>query len=308
MTQPAATLAQAPRAQIHDQGYERYTGPRREQSRRFWIVARNVVWTGLRRWAVRVPAIASVFIFLVSGVFMFIARQFGGTMPVPKGVPDFDRLAGVLVQAGWWLGWWGMVVGAAVGCTSISDDLRVGAFQFYFSRSLRSIDYGLGKILGICFLVGIPMLVVPSLLGLLRLGLTEDAGSLGKTWTVFPRAIAWGVLGTLVYALPAAGLGAAVVSKRTAQAGYVAYYMVVSFIALLLSKALKIPQLELIAFDHCWQNVGQWIFEIPENPNVPPSPPAWQSMLALLGFIGLGAAGLVLRLRQADVSSVGGGS
>ncbi|NUP06979.1 MAG: hypothetical protein HOW73_13075 [Polyangiaceae bacterium] len=306
MTTPARIAVPGvtgPAAQIHDQGYERYTGSRSEQNGRFFIVAGNVVSQGLRRWVVRVPLIFSAIItvFMIGG--MLIGRLVPGA--AKRGL-EFGQLA---VGAGWILGWWAMVIGAGIGCSTIVDDLRVGAFQFYFSRSLRTLDYGAGKVLGVLFLVALPMFVVPTLLSLVGVALSSDADEAAKHWPMIPRAIVWGALGAAVYTLPALGFGAAIVSKRAAQAGYVVYYLLAGAIANGLARVTKIPQLQLLAFDHCWINAGRWLFDVPaEARNLSPPPPAWQSLAAIGVFCGLGAFGLYLRLRKAEVSMVGGGS
>src|SRR5262245_53835256 len=103
--------------QIHQQQYQRYNGPRREQAGRFWIVARNTVKLGIRRVATILSLIATVMIIAISMVFMWIrnlATKAVDPSQLPPGLKD--PLAPVIVSPGaavWWLGWWAMVLAAA---------------------------------------------------------------------------------------------------------------------------------------------------------------------------------------------------
>lgn len=291
-------------AQIHEQGYERYNGPRLEQSNRFWIVATNVASIAWRsRWAVKIPIVLAFLSFIGAAVFVYLNRNL--EVPVPPNRDLISVPVAIIVGMSGWLTFLGMIVGAALGCSTVADDLKVGAFQFYFSRSLRTIDYTTGKVLGVLAMVAAPMLAVPVLLALARLAFVDGAAELEKTWLIAPRAFAWGAVGATVFTLVPTGLGAAVANKRAAQAGYVAYYLIISTIAKVVARKTETPAVELLAIDATWLNVGRWIFELPMDPS---APEAWQSLAALLAFSALGFSGLWWRVRGAEVSSVGGGT
>ena len=94
------------------------------------------------------------------------------------------------------------------GCAAVANDLRLGAFQFYFARALRPRDYVAGKLLGLALLIGIPMFAGPVALSFIRLFLADGVAQAVHLASVVPRAIGLGVAGTAAYVLPVAGIGA----------------------------------------------------------------------------------------------------
>lgn len=300
-----AKKAKAPSAQIHDQGYERYEGPRLEQSRRFLIVARNVLTVAWRsRWGFKAPLVVGGLFVMALALRMYGAAQVSGI--AAAGDPKLEQLPLRIVQESVpSMGLIGMIFAAVFGCSAVADDLKVGAFQFYFSRSLRTADYVIGKVLGITAILGIPFFVVPVLLALLRLALVEDTTQLGKVWTILPLAFVYGLLSSFVFAVPAIGLGAVFASRRMAQAAFVVYYVLVGFVASNIAHNTKATQVGLLNMLSNLVNVGGSLFGI-EAPST--APPAWQSLLALGGFCLLGLVGLMWRVSRAEVSSVGGGT
>jgi hypothetical protein len=216
----------APFAQIHEQGYERYTGARSEQGSRFWIVAKNVASIAWRsRWAVKIPIVLTALTVMALAGVMFLSK--GAQVPQPGSGQLVPIEVAIILGSTGWLTLLATILGTALGCSTVADDLKVGAFQFYFSRSLRANDYAIGKLLGVAAVVGVPLLVAPTLLALVRVGLCKDATELGETWAILPRAVAWGLSGTLTFTLVSIGLGAALANRRAAQAGFLVWYLVI---------------------------------------------------------------------------------
>ncbi|MBK6515604.1 MAG: hypothetical protein IPM79_35105 [Polyangiaceae bacterium] len=294
----------APFAQIHEQGYERYTGARSEQGSRFWIVAKNVASIAWRsRWAVKIPIVLTALTVMALAGVMFLSK--GAQVPQPGSGQLVPIEVAIILGSTGWLTLLATILGTALGCSTVADDLKVGAFQFYFSRSLRANDYAIGKLLGVAAVVGVPLLVAPTLLALVRVGLCKDATELGETWAILPRAVAWGLSGTLTFTLVSIGLGAALANRRAAQAGFLVWYLVIGSIAKVVAQVTKTPEAGLFALDANWGNAGRLIFDLPKDNHMPAS---WQSLAALGVLAAAGYAGLLWRVRGAEVSSVGGGS
>ncbi|MBK6519690.1 MAG: hypothetical protein IPG04_37535 [Polyangiaceae bacterium] len=133
----------------------------------------------------------------------------------------------------------------------------------------------------------------------------KDATELGETWAILPRAVAWGLSGTLTFTLVSIGLGAALANRRAAQAGFLVWYLVIGSIAKVVAQVTKTPEAGLFALDANWGNAGRLIFDLPKDNHMPAS---WQSLAALGVLAAAGYAGLLWRVRGAEVSSVGGGS
>lgn len=294
----------APHAQIHEQGYERYTGSRSEQGSRFWIVAKNVATIAWRsRWAVKIPIVLVLLTVMVLAGILFLSK--GVKVPAPGSGAMVPLELAVMMGATGWLTLLAAILGAALGCSTVADDLKVGAFQFYFSRSLRVGDYAAGKLLGVAAIVGVPLLVAPTLLALLRIALCKDGAELADNWLILPRALAWGALGTVTFTLASTGLGAAIANRRAAQAGFLVWYLVIGSIAKIVSRVTSTPEAQLLALDASWANVGGMIFDMPHERH---APDAWLSLGVMVVYAALGYAGVLFRVRGAEVSSVGGGS
>lgn len=290
---------------IHDLGYEPYRGPRLAQTRRFWIIARNVIavaWRG--KWGVKAPVLLSVMVVMAATAIMWVARAAQRLSHLTSGGAQVLRVDAVVFQSFNFYGFLGFLLATTVGCATVADDLKMGAFQFYFSRPIRPRDYVAGKVAGLALVVGIPMFGVPVALAILRLLLAEDLAEAGRVWMIVPRAAALGLVGTAAYVLPAAGMGALMQKRAPAQALFAVYYLVVGSLAKGMAMGLRAPQLRLLALDDNIRNVGSALFGI-DRPGG--APPVWQSVAATAA---LGLAGWVIlwrRVRRAETSGLGGG-
>src|SRR5262249_53242228 len=120
------------------------------------------------------------------------------------------------------------VLGAIVVCAAIADDLRLGAFKFYFARPLRARDYITGKLLGILLVIAVPSFAGPPLLALVRLCFAEDVAQVPSLLPFVPRAMLLGIVGTAAFALPPAAMGALLGRRQPAQALYIVVFVLVS--------------------------------------------------------------------------------
>src|SRR6185295_12629918 len=140
-----------------------------------------------------------------------------------------------------------LILAARVGCTNIADDLKVGAFQFYFSRTIRPRDYVWGKLLGIMTVVAIPMLGAPFIMAVFRLLLSDTWDEAGRTAPMVWHAILYGLIGTAAYALPAAAAGAIMKKRIWAQALFAAFAFVMGLMAEGMAEALEMKNIRLLA-------------------------------------------------------------
>jgi hypothetical protein len=290
-------------AEIHDLGHAAYAGARTPPSRRFLVVARNVLAVALRRWVVRVPLIAAVGITVAAAAVMYFLRHTLTDVVRARGVA-VPQAEAIVFFAGAFYELVAFVLAVVVACAAIADDLRLGAFQFYFARALRPRDYVAGKLLGLALLIGLPMFLGPLVLALMRLVYADDLAHAATLADVIPRAMLHGALGTAAYVLPAAGLGALTRRRQTAQALFAVYYLLVATAAFALSMQLRFPLLRLVSLPNDLSVLGMAIFGLPASPF---DPPAAASGLSLVGFCALGLYAVWWRVRGAETAGLASG-
>src|SRR5262249_6863744 len=281
-----------------------YRGARTPPARRFLTVARNVfavAWGS--RWGVKLPFIISVSTFVGASVVMYVARNRLFDMVRERGapIPRAEQIIFFAFTYGFELA--AYVLAAVVACAAVANDLRLGAFQFYFSRPLRARDYLAGKLLGLALVIGVPLFTRPVLLAAVGVCSAEDAAQALSLLPVTPRAALLGLLGTAAFVLPPAALGALLGRRQPAQALFVVYFVVLTNAALAMAAVLKVPELSLLDVGHDVQVVGRALFGVGAGP---PNPGPWPAAAALAVVCALSLAALWWRVAKAETSELGG--
>jgi ABC-2 type transport system permease protein len=217
-TKPAGT--------IHDLGYKRYAGTRRGAGTRWRVVARNQLATAWKTWwRYKAPLGLAVVATLAVGAGMFvfsdrIMRNFAGEQAarfadaaLPLSIQWYTRAA--------------FLASLSIGARVVAGDVQAGAFTFYFARSVRPRDYVLGKVAGLVALTAPLMFAGPLVLSLARLGLSADTDALVHAAALVPKAIAVGLLGTLVFATVPLAFSSLLANPRYTVGMWAAYYLVV---------------------------------------------------------------------------------
>ena len=290
--------------QIHDLGYEAYRGPRMPPSRRFLVIARNmfgVAWKS--RWGVKVPILYALGVTLAASVVMYVVRDRLFDMVRDRGVP-IPRADQIIFFAWNFLSLSGYILAAIIGCAAVANDLRMGAFQFYFSRPLRPRDYVLGKLLGVTLVVGVPMFCGPVLLALVRLLFADSLGHAAQLLAILPRAALLGVLGTAALTLPAMALGAVLAKRQPAQALFVVYFVVLTTAAKAMAELLRTPELSLLDIANDVEVIGRTLFGVALERN---DPNPWLAGGTLAVVCGSSLAAIWWRVSRAETASLGGG-
>ncbi|MBI4508207.1 MAG: ABC transporter permease subunit [Deltaproteobacteria bacterium] len=292
------------RATIHELGYEPYRGVRVPPTLRFLAISHNLVTVAWRsRWGVKAPIFLAAIITVAFTGGMYLGKQVESHLST-QGVPML-RADAIIYQSLAAFRFVGFLLALTAVCPAVADDLKAGAFQFYFSRPIRPRDYVLGKVLGASALVGIAMLAGPLVLSLLRLAMAKDGSDLARHLPLFLRALASGAMSTPVYVLIPLAIGAWVKNRRVAQGLFAIYTLALGNTLVQAGEAYDQPLLRLASVDACLDAVSGWIFGIDPRPE---AAPAWASALSLVALGSL-AAWLVLRqVKRAERSGVGGGS
>jgi ABC-type transport system involved in multi-copper enzyme maturation permease subunit len=294
--------------QIHDLGYKRYVGSRRSVGTRWTVIMRHQLaaawkgWLRFKPWLIAAQlatAGAGTVLYLLRGELLRMLGGLGG-----QAVRFAD---GILPLSTVWYCKVGFLASLFLCSTVVAGDVQSGAFTFYFARSVRPRDYLLGKLAGLCLLLSLIMLVGPVLLAGLRLGLSDDTAQLVAMLPVIPKALAIGVLGTLVYAAVPLGFSAVVSNPRQAMVLWAAYDVV---FGTTMARIAGRGSAALAAFDlpSSLQSVSYALFDMRALDTRSVQLPVGLAVISILGHTAI-AIGLVLwRVRRAQQTGVGGAS
>jgi hypothetical protein len=222
--------------EVRDVGYDRYVGARRSPSTRWRVVARRQIASAWETWwhyklalalAVIVTCVfgAMMYFFTDSAMFRGFRWVSGLTMTmadgaVPASLQWFRRAA--------------FVLSTATAATAIASDRESGAFALYIVRSVRPVDYIVGKLAAMLALVGTIAIAAPCFLVLVRLGLYDDTTRIVQHLSLVADVALIGVLTTLVYAIVPLAVSSLFSSRAQAVAVWGAYWLVVASIFALL--------------------------------------------------------------------------
>jgi len=221
--------------QIHDLGYKRYAGARREAGTRWRVIMRHQIAMAWKTWwRFKAWVGMAVLVTFIAGAVMYIFsnRMFHGMGRVGEVALTVRDVA--LPQAIAWYCRAAFITSLTLGGTIIAGDVQSGAFTFYFARSVRPRDYVLGKLAGLGAITACITMIGPVLLAGLRLGLCESVGDLVDHLVLLPKALLVGALATCAYTAVPLGFSALADSRRTALALWAAYYLVGGTIAIMI--------------------------------------------------------------------------
>ncbi|MEM9490276.1 MAG: ABC transporter permease subunit [Myxococcota bacterium] len=278
-------------ATIHDTGYQRYDGERTAQAGRYRVIVGNVVrqsWRGL--WRMKLWAITTVITLVVFGAIMFVQPGFK------------DRL---ILESLNWFSLSAFFLTLSAVASLVADDMRSGAFVFYFSRPIRPRDYVLGKLLGAVLITGVTLFLGPVLLAVLQLGLSSGGDLAGNVPLVFKTALI-AVVGTVVYAALALACSAVTSRGRLTVALWGGAYLVLANAALGVAESTGIAE---VAALHPLQSLKAVAGALlGAGGGGAPVPPLWLAGVALLVYA-LGSVAFVQwRVHAAADIGLGGSS
>lgn len=153
---------------IHDQGYTRYSGPRRSHGRQWWVIARAGMLERLRERRFLALLLFAWAPFIVRAVQTYLSANFGQAAFL---APSRDTFREFLDQQSFFV----FLVTAYVGSGLIANDRRANALQIYLSRPLTRVEYVIGKLVTLVAFLTLVTWVPAILLLLLQ---TMFAGSM----------------------------------------------------------------------------------------------------------------------------------
>ncbi|MCP4443740.1 MAG: ABC transporter permease subunit [Myxococcales bacterium] len=295
-------------AAIHDLGYQRYIGGRRSQGTRWQVIVRNMLsmsWKGW--WRYKMPLVAAFATMVGIGVGIYFSRNSMFVDASPDGGNQIRTIADSLIpQSYTFFSWSSLLICLTILASTISRDLKAGAFEFYFSRPVRPMDYVLGKLGGAFFLLAPILLVAPFLLTIYRLGLTGDIDRTVETLSWLPRSLLVGFLVTLAQASVALAFGAITRKPRTAIVGYGAFILVFGLVVSAISHGTQSPELAALNLNSAITGLSSGVFEV-DFLFGSQAPSLTASLISILGYITVSISLIMWRVRAAQRAGMGGG-
>ena len=294
-------------AAIHDLGYKRYVGTRRPQSTRWRVLVKNVVATSWRGWwRMKVWVIGCAATTVGIGVPMYLSRNRIVEELVPGGMAL--RWADALLPLSFqFLHFFALILAATTAAGSVARDFRAGAFEFYFSRPVRPVDYVLGKVVGSTLVASAALLAGPLLLSLFRVGLSRDLDEVLATLGLVPRIALVGVMASLAYAVVPLAFSSLSTRPRITTAMWLAFYLLFGKTVEGLSFVMHLPDLAAISLPRAVEGFAFGLFQVTMPGFSRLTPGLAASYGSLLAYTAVGLAVLHVRVKQAERAGLGGG-
>jgi len=295
----------APAAAIHDIGYKRYLGTRRPQSTRYRVIVKNVIaqaWRGW--WRMKIWVFGAVVVVVTLGAIMVALRHrvFRELEDIAGG--DVSFADGLLAYALRYMTPIAFILTVTVVSGVVARDLRAGAFEFYFSRPVRPIDYVLGKIGGVVLLMSVVLFAGPLLLSLHRLAVVEEVGDIRALLPVVPKTMLVGAFATLAYSIVPLAFSALSNNPRHTVAIWAAFHIVAGGIAVGVAQGTGISIIGALDMSHAVAGMSFDIFHVTAARANMPS--LFEGMAVLSAYVIVSLAFLYWRVVRAERAGLGG--
>lgn len=290
-----------PAARVHDLGYKRYTGARLPQSSRYRVIGAKVVSMAWRKfWRMKMWIGGAVMTVAIISVLMYASESVSRFMRAGQKLPLSEALLPMSFQ---FFEISAFALSMTVLASLVANDLRTGAFEFYFSRPLRSWDYVLGKVTGAVLIIGTVLFLGPVILAVVRVGLSEDVAA---ALPDLLRAISVGFLATLTYAIVPVAFSSLSSSKMHTVPAWGAFYFLTTIMVPLISRETGVVHLQALDIPRSIHTLAYATFDVVPITSAE-RPAAWVAVVGLCGYILVGLAVLYWRVARAEKRGMGGG-
>jgi hypothetical protein len=166
----------------------------------------------------------------------------------------------------------------------------------------------LGKLAGMALLVALICLAGPLVLALARLGLSQDTDQLIATLHLVPKAIAIGLLGTLVFATVPVAFSSLLPNVRYAMALWAAYYLVFGWMVSLLGRMQSSSWMGALDLATSLDAVALDLFDLRLFTGRAKYLPPDVALLSLVAHAAIAVGIVAYQVRRAHGRGVGGAS
>ena len=298
--------AAQPAGTIHDLGYKRYLGTRRDSKTRWRVIARDQISSAFKYWWRFKAALGlAAIITAIAGGMMLFASDRKSSLGRAQGLV-MQLIDTALPESIIWFCRAGFVVSLTIGATVVASDVQSGAFTFYFARSVRPHHYVIGKLVGMCALLAIILIAGPLVIAGLRLGVADNLEEVGDLLPILWKTVVVGGVATLAYAAVPLGFSALMPNRRHALALWAAYYLVFGAMVYELGKVSS-PSLAALDLPRAVQTITYTLFDLSFRSRDVDIPLG----AAIASLLAHAAAAIVLvgyQVRRAQRVGVGGAS
>jgi len=294
--------------QIHDLGYKRYVGSRRSVATRWRVIMRHQMATAWKTWwrfkpwfilSLLAIGISTALLYAFSGTLFRVFLRAGGAQP--------QFVAVILPLSLFWSNAIAFFASLFVAVPAVAGDIQSGAFTFYFARSLRPRDYVIGKLVGIAAMLSLITLLGQVVLAAARLGLSDNLDQVVDLLPTLPKALAIGVLGTLIFSAVPLGFSALVTKRSHAMALWIAYYVVFGAMVDRLAHATN-PAIGALDLSECLRAVALELFDLRMGGRRNMDLPVGVALISIFAHVTAALALVFWRVRSAQRTGVGGAS
>jgi hypothetical protein len=296
-----------PAGTIYDLGYKRYVGTRRSQGTRWQVITRHVLSQAWKKWwRYKVWMVLALITTIVVGSIMVAARseRLGDLRDAQPVMRLVDQIVLGSVN---FFAVFAFLFSLTVAVRMVATDLRSGAFTFYFSRPVRTVDYVLGKVIGLFILMGTLILAPMLVITFVRVGLSENTDELVKNLAYVPKALLVGTIASLTYACLPLGFSAILRKPNLNLAVWAAYYLVVTSIIYLIAQETRTPDLGVIDPGFALRSLALRIFGL-YSPDAHQAASLVGALIGLLASTVIGVLIAYVRVDRAGHEGIGGGS
>ncbi len=305
MSEPAG------RAAVFDLGYKRYVGRRLPQRSRYRVIAAELVRSSWRGWwRMRVWVFAAVATTLVFGALAWAGQDGPFRMLFERAEQAglAPRSAIIAVSFAMYLRL-GFVLSLTIGATTVGRDLQAGAFELYFARPVRPIDYVLGKLTGLVIIVATVVLVPPVLLAVFIALATPDGASALAAAALIPKTLLVGSVGAMAYAIAPLVLCGISSNPRHVLIAWAAVYLVGTGVFAAIALAVDVPALAAVDLSTALDTLVVALIGKPSllGGAALPLPPWWAALLSVAAYVVLGISVIYRSVVRAERAGLGGG-
>ncbi|MCA9670591.1 MAG: hypothetical protein KC503_33575 [Myxococcales bacterium] len=293
----SAGIAESKSAGIRDLGYARYDGPRLPPRRRYAVLAKQHLALFWRGGLVKAVLIVGMLPLLICAVVMYFKLQAAKALAASSfkynlGSPPEQWIYNCVY---WCQLWFGFAMSMLVAAPAISDDVRTGAFHFYFARPVSKSHYAVGKLIAISTLIAVLAAGPGFLLGVMRLSLASGSDDALKSLPILLAVLMYALLFAGTLTLPALALSSLTSKTGHVMGGWAALFFLPWPLGEATASTADMPYVALISLPTDLRLVAQWLFGVTPSYDVPVAAP-----LGVLLAVCFGSA-LVLRARLEKV-------
>jgi hypothetical protein len=276
---------------IRDVGYHPYEGERLPHSSRYRVLARRMLSLAWASGLVKTTVILGSFPMVVCAVILFFKVKAVHLLAAHGQVSPLGDPDSIVFTCTYWCQiWFAFTVSLLVAAPAISDDVRSGAFQFYFARPVNRLHYLAGKMVPVLVLVGVVTAAPALILSLLRAALSQSADEALGSLLLVASTLVYTPIYALVMALPPVALSTLGRRSGTIQGLWTMIFFLSWLLGELFASLTDQSYIALLSLPANLRLLGQYLFGLPPSYAI-----EWYYPAAVLILLVLGSGVLILR-------------